>query len=101
MRRSIPLYQEEIDEIQLHAFGDASGRITRAGDCEVLSSETRSYDSSVGARVVAVNLIANVPQALEGLTLVTSDHCRLDSSVALHWIADCRGGPSVCAESCQ
>ena len=51
VRRSIPLYQEEIDEIQLHAFGDASGRITRAGDCEVLSSQTRSYDSSVGARV--------------------------------------------------
>ena len=37
---------------------------------------------------MAVNLIANVPQALEGLTLATSDHCWLDSSVALHWIAD-------------
>lgn len=58
MRRSIPLYQEEIDEIQLHAGH------------------------------MAVNLIANVPQALEGLTLTTSDHCWLDSSVALHWIAD-------------
>ena len=37
---------------------------------------------------MAVNLIANVPQALEGLTLATSDHCWLDNSVALHWIAD-------------
>ena len=51
MRRSISLYQEQIDEIQLHVFGDASGHITGVGDCEVLSSETRSYDSSVGARV--------------------------------------------------
>ena len=26
VKRGIPLYQEEIDEIQLHAVGDASGR---------------------------------------------------------------------------
>ena len=30
---------------------------------------------------IAVNLFANVRQALEGLTLATSDHCWLDSSV--------------------
>ena len=30
---------------------------------------------------MAVNLIANVRQTLEGLTLATSNHCWLDSSV--------------------
>ena len=37
---------------------------------------------------MAVNLITNVRQALEGLTLAAKYHCWLDSSVALHWIAD-------------
>ena len=37
---------------------------------------------------MTVNLITNVRQALEGLTLATKDRCWLYSSVALHWIAD-------------
>ena len=37
---------------------------------------------------MAVNPIINVREALEGLTLATKDHFWLDSSVALHWIAD-------------
>ena len=55
--RSIPLYQEENDEIRLHAFGDATGRGVCAAVYAVvkqasgLSSETRSYNSYVGARV--------------------------------------------------
>lgn len=34
---------------------------------------------------MAVNLVSNVQDALQGF-LVTSQHCWLDSSVALHWI---------------
>ena len=37
---------------------------------------------------MAMNLIANVRQVLEELTLATNDHCWLDNSVPLHWIAD-------------
>ena len=37
---------------------------------------------------MAMNLFTNVRQPLEGLILATKDHCWLDSSIALHWIAD-------------
>ena len=37
---------------------------------------------------MAMNLLTNVRRALEGLILATKDHCWLDSSIALHWIAD-------------
>ena len=106
MRRSIPLYREEIDEIQLHAFGDASGREVCAAVYAVVKEASgvsqglvtpKSRLAKQGLTIprlelvsghMAVNRIANVRQALEGLTLATSDHCWLDSSVALHWIAD-------------
>ena len=106
VRCSIPLYQEEIDEIQLHAFGDAS----RRGVCAAVYTMVKQA-SGISQRLVtaksrlvkqgltiprlelmsghmAVNLITNICQALEGLTLATNDHCWLDSSFALHWIAD-------------
>lgn len=106
VRRSIPLYQEEIDEIQLHAFGDASGRGACAAVYAVVKQASGVSQGLVTAKSrlakqgltiprlelvsghMAVNLITNVRQALEGLTLATKDHCWLDSSVALHWIAD-------------
>ena len=102
----IPLDQEEIDEIQLHAFGDASGRGVCAAVYAVVKQASGVSQGLVTAKSrlakqnltiprlelvsghMAVTLITNVHQALEGLTLATKDHCWLDSSVALHWIAD-------------
>ena len=105
MRCSIPLYQEEIDEIQLHAFGDASSR----GVCAVYAMVKQASGISHGLMAaksrlakqgltipqlelvsghMAMNLITNVRQALEELTLAAKDYCWLDSSVALQWIAD-------------
>ena len=102
VRRSIPLFQEEIDEIQLHAFGDASGRGVCAAVYAVAKQASGTSQGLVTAKSrvakqgltvprlelvsghMAVNPITNVRQALEGLNLVTKDHCWLDSSVALH-----------------
>ena len=106
VRRSIPLYQEEIDENQLHAFGDASGR----GACAAVYAMVKQASGipqglvpakshltkqrltvpwlALGSGHRAENLITNVLQALEGLALVAKDYCWSDRSVALHWIAD-------------
>ena len=88
VRRSIP-----------HAFGDASGRGVCASVYAVVKQASGVSQGQVTAKSrlakqelvsghMAVNLFTNVRQALEGLTLATKDHCWLDSSVALHWIAD-------------
>ena len=106
VKRSIPLYKEEIDEIQLHAFGDASGRGVCAAVYAVVTQVSGVSQGLVTAKCrlakqgltiprlelvsghMAVNLATNVRQALEGLPLSTTVHCWLDSSVALHWIGD-------------
>ena len=106
MKRSIPLYQEEIDEIQLHAFGDASGRgvcaavyavVMQASDVSQGLITAKSRLAKQGLTIsrlelvsghMAVNLAANVREALEGLPIATNVHCWLDSSVAFHWIGD-------------
>ena len=102
MRRSISLYQEEIDEIQLHGFGDASDREVCAAVYAVVKQAPGISQGLITAKSrlakqdltiprlelvsghMALNLITNVRQALKGLTLATKDHCWLDSSVALH-----------------
>ena len=106
VKRSIPLYKEEIDEIQLHAFGDASGRGVCAAVYAVVTQVSGMSQGLVTAKCrlakqgltiprlelvsghMAVNLTTSVRQALEGLPLSTTVHCWLDSSVALHWIGD-------------
>ena len=106
MRRTIPLYQEEIDQIQFHAFGDASGRGVCAAVYAAVKQASGISQGLVAAKSrlakqgltvprlelvsehMAVNPITNVLQALEGLTLAAKDYCWLDSSFALHWIAD-------------
>ena len=106
VRCTIPLYQEEIDQIQLHALGDASGRGVCAAVYAAVKQASGISQGLVAAKSrlakqgltipwlelvsghIAVNLITNVPQALEGLTLAVKDYCWLDSSVALHWIAN-------------
>lgn len=106
IRRSIPVYQEEIEVIQLHAFGDASGRgvcatvyavVTQASGVSQGLITAKSRLAKQGLTIprlelvsghMAVNLATNVRQALEGFPLATKVHCWLDSSVALHWISD-------------
>ena len=105
LKRSIPLYREDINEIQLHAFGDASGRGVCAAVYAVVMQASGVSQGLITAKCrlakqgltiprlelvsghMAVNLAINVREALEGLPLATYVHC-LDSSVALHWIGD-------------
>ena len=106
VKRSILLYQEDINEIQLHAFGDASGRGVCAAVYAVVMQASGVSQGLITAKCrlakqgltiprlelvsghMAVNLAINVREALEGLPLATYVHCWLDSSVALHWIGD-------------
>ena len=106
VKRSIPLYKEEIDETQLHAFGDARGRGVCAAVYAVDAQVSGVSQGLVAAKCrlvkqgltiprlelvsgyMAVNLATKVRQALEGLPLATTVNYWLDSSVALHWIGD-------------
>ena len=104
--RSIPAFQETIEEIQLHAFGDASIHGVCAGVYAVVTQASGVSQGLVTAKSrlakegltiprlelvaghMAVNLVSNVRTALEGFPLATHAHCWLDSTVALHWIND-------------
>ena len=101
--RSLAVHREEIEGIELHSFGDASAKgvaacvyavIRQAAGINQGLNSARSRLSKQGLTIprlelvaghMAVNLITNVREALEGLPL-TSMHCWLDSSVALYWI---------------
>ena len=102
-KRSLPLHQEEILEIHLHSFGDASGKGVAAVVYAVVFQPEGVSQGLVAAKSrlakqgltiprlelvsghMAVNLITNVKIALKGFN-VTRQLCWLDSSVALHWI---------------
>ena len=108
VQRCVPLHQEEMQEIQLHAFGDASGRGVCAAVYAVLTQASGASQGLITAKArlatqgltiprleivsghMAVNLANNVRQALKGLPLAADIHCWLDSSVTLHWINDHR-----------
>ena len=101
--RTLVIAGEQIEEISLHAFGDASGRgvaavvyaVVKQGSCITQGLvAARSRLAKQGLTIprlelvsghMTVNLIKNVSDALVGLpvTLMTT---WLDSSVALHWI---------------
>ncbi|XP_068707690.1 uncharacterized protein [Montipora foliosa] len=101
--RSIVQYQEEITSINLHAFGDASSQGLSAAVYAVSHQPSGISQGLVAAKSrlakkgltiprlelvaghMATNLVHNVKQALQGFS-VTSVHCWLDSTVALHWI---------------
>ena len=101
--RSLAVHREEIEGIELHSFGDASANGVAACVYAVVRQTAGTNQGLIAARSrlskqgltiprlelvaghMAVNLITNVREALEGLPL-TSMHCWLDSSVALYWI---------------
>ncbi|KAK3719160.1 hypothetical protein QZH41_005637 [Actinostola sp. cb2023] len=101
--RSIATHQEEIEEVELHAFGDASGKGVCAAVYAVIKQPTGVNQGLVAAKArlakrgltiprlelvsghMAVNLLTNVSAALDGFSM-SSRHGWLDSSVALHWI---------------
>ena len=101
--RSLAVHREEIEGIELHSFGDASTNGVAACVYAVARQAAGTNQGLIAARSrlskqgltiprlelvaghMAVNLIINVREALEGLPL-TSMHCWLDSSVAVYWI---------------
>lgn len=102
--RSLAIHHEEIQDIQLHSFGDASGKgvasavyavVTQpSGVSQGLVMTAKARLTKQGLTIprlelvsghMAINLVTNVKHALEGFN-VSQLYCWLDSSVALHWI---------------
>lgn len=101
--RTIAKHREPITNINLHCFGDASGRGVSAALYAVLFQPSGTSVGLVTAKArlakqglsiprlelvsghMAVNLVVNVRDALVGFPVVEL-HCWLDSTVALHWI---------------
>ena len=106
--RSLPKYHEEVSNVDLHCFGDASGQGISAAVYAVIAQPSGGSVGLVAAKArlakqgltiprlelvaghMAVNLIVNVKEALDGFP-IGEMFCWLDSSVALHWI---KGGGS-------
>ena len=102
-RRTLAPHRESIEAVELHGFGDASGRGVAAAVYAVVRQTSGTTQGLVTAKArlakqrltiprlelvaghMAVNLADNVRCALTGFP-VTSVHCWLDSTVALHWI---------------
>ena len=101
--RALTSTQEPIEKIELHAFGDASGKCVAAAVYAVVKQPSTSNQGLVAAKArlakqgltitrrelvsghMAVNLFSNVQDALQSFP-INSLHRWLDSSVALHWI---------------
>ena len=101
--RSIPMFQENIESIQLHGFGDASGKGVAAVVYAVVNQPSGTTQGIVTAKArlakqgltiprlelvsahMACNLLDNVRNALSGFP-VQDTFGWLDSTVALHWI---------------
>ena len=101
--RSLAVHHEEVQYIELHAFGDASGKGVAAVVYAVVVQELGVNEGLVAAQVrlakkgltiprlelvsgyMAVNLLTNVTEALKGF-LLTAKYCWLDSTVALYWM---------------
>jgi hypothetical protein len=92
--------------VQIHAFGDASGKGISAAVYTVVTQESGTTQGLITAKSrtaqqcltiphlelvaghKAVNLAANVRESLNGFGLDPDIQCWLDSTVALHWISD-------------
>ena len=95
--------REPINAVELHAFGDASGRGVTAAVYAVVRQDSGTTQGLVAAKAhlakqrltirrlelvaghMAVNSVDIIRHVLDGFP-VTSVYCWLDSSVALHWI---------------
>ena len=97
-QRRLATFREPIQEIQLHAFGDASGYGVIAAVYAVVTQDSaKSRFAKQGLTIprlklvsghMAANLAVNVRNALESFPLATNIQCWLDSTVALHWLSD-------------
>ena len=101
--RTFSSNREPINAVELRAFGDAGGRGVTAAVYAFVRQDSGTTQDLVAAKArlakqrltiprlelvaghMAVNSVDNIRHALDGCP-VTSDHCWLDSSVALHWI---------------
>ena len=101
--RSLVTFREDIQSIELHAFGDASGEGVSSVVYAVVRQPSGVSQGLVAAKArlakqgltiprlelvsahMAANLVENVQRALEGFP-VTVLQGWLDSTVALHWI---------------
>ena len=100
------MYQEPIERVKLHAFGDASRDGVGAAIYAVVTQASGISQGLVTAKSLlpkqeftiprlefvaghmTVNLAVNVLEALECFPLATDIQCWLDSTVALHWLSD-------------
>ena len=105
--RSLVNFCEDINDIKLHAFGDASGKGVAAAVFAVIEQPSGVSHGLVAAKSrlakeqltiprqelvsahMACNLLHNVKQALKGFP-VSDVYGWLDSTTALHWLK--RGG---------
>ena len=101
--RPITSYREPLLDVELHGFGDGSKEGVGAAVYTVVRQHSGTTNRLLAAKArlakkgltitrleliaahMAANLIANVKNAFDGLP-VSSTHCWLDSTVALHWI---------------
>ena len=101
--RSLPVHREEIQSIDLHAFGDASADGVAACVYAVVQQPQGTNHGLVAAKTrlskkgltipslelvaghMAVNLATNVRAAVQGFPIHRTC-CWLDSTVALYWI---------------
>ena len=103
VKRALAPYQEPINEVELHAFGDASGCGVATAVYTVVRQDSGTTQGLVAAKArlakqrltiprlelvaghMAANSVDNIRRALDGFPIV-SVYCWLDSTVALHWI---------------
>ena len=97
------IHREQIQCIELHSFGDASGNGVATCVYAVVQQDSGSSQGLIASRSrlskrgltiprlelisghIAVNHVRNVKEPLTGFP-VTKVHCWLDSSLALFWI---------------
>ena len=100
--RPITRYQEEIEEVELHAFGYASGQVVGAAVYSVVRQRSGTTQQLVAAKSrlatglmiprlelvgahMATNLLVNVRNALDNVP-TPQLYGWIDSTVSLHWI---------------
>ena len=92
--QSLAAHQEDIQAIELHAFGDASGKGVAAAVYTVVVQEkgvnqvlvaSRERLAKKGLTIPGLELVSNLSEALERFP-VSVKYCWLYITVALHWI---------------